>query len=69
MQTKHFGILAASIAALFANQPPPPPVNLHFQPANRRRRQGSRAAGPAGVAGNKLAKRFAKGSAAHPRGF
>jgi hypothetical protein len=67
MQTKHVGILAAAIAGLFANKGPIDMSNVQWNHTPRGRR--SRTPGRPGVAGDKLAKRFAKGSAAHCRGF
>jgi hypothetical protein len=61
--------IAAAMAAMFGatQELPTASPGLRFQPANRRRSH-RRCAGPAGVAGSKLAKRFAKGEQA-PRGF
>jgi hypothetical protein len=69
MERKHVGILAAAIAGLFAGSAPIDMTNVHWQRNASRSRQGSRSPGRPGVAGDKLAKRFAKGSAAHCRGF
>ena len=59
-------MMMGAILAAIRNEPLPEITNLRFQPVHGRR---NRMAGAIGIAGDKLAKRFAKGSAAKPRGY